>query len=185
MATNITEAHRHAFEALTSGTYNNFALRPSRPPCASSPPTSPTAPRTPSRPKHRRTASPRLPSSPISRPSATLSADVSVQPTLTAALRTVSRPAALRHAAHMARREFDAQRLTSGVDDDVLGGRAAGNRRDHGERKRVLDSSVRAREKPSCTTKTAFGYFLPVGRRLAPPMGISWSHPNRQTTLIY
>ena len=26
MATNITEAHRHAFKALTSGTYNNFAL---------------------------------------------------------------------------------------------------------------------------------------------------------------
>lgn len=26
MTTNITDAHRHAFEALTSGQYNNFAL---------------------------------------------------------------------------------------------------------------------------------------------------------------
>ena len=35
-----------------------------------------------------------------------------------------------------------------------------------------------------CTTETAFGYFWPVGRRPAPPMGISWSPPNRQTALI-
>ena len=73
--------------------------------------------------------------------------------------------------------DVDAQRLTSGVDDDALGGRAAGNRRDHSERKRVLDSSVRAREKPSCTTETAFGYFCSIGRPDGAIDGISRSRP--------